>query len=195
MGSSTMLDIIGSIVIGGFLLIMGLRLNAQASEASNVYSANLILQQNITAVVSILEEDFKKIGYCKDWRKIPDPSKALRIAEASRIRFWTDVGNDGTLDSITYYVGSPIQLLSTPNPRDRFLYRQVNTTAPTSMNLGVTQFAFKFYDAENDPQDVRSRRNSWLIRRSMKCSGDSSDLSRRTYAIAEEPTWDARICC
>jgi type II secretory pathway component PulJ len=151
MGSSTMLDIIGSIVIGGFLLIMGLRLNAQASEASNVYSANLILQQNITAVVSILEEDFKKIGYCRDWRKIPDPSKALRIAEASRIRFWTDVGNDGILDSITYYVGSPIQLLSTPNPRDRFLYRQVNTTAPTSMNLGVTQFAFKFYDAENDP--------------------------------------------
>jgi type II secretory pathway component PulJ len=151
MGSSTMLDLIGSIVIGGFLLVMGLRINAQASEASNVYAANLILQQNITAVVSILEEDFKKIGYCKDWRKIPDPSKALRIAEASRIRFWTDVDNDGTLDSITYYVGSPIQLLSTPNPRDRFLYRQVNKTAPISMNLGVTQFAFKFSDAENDP--------------------------------------------
>jgi hypothetical protein len=55
------------------------------------------------------------------------------------------------LDSITYYVGSPIQLLSTPNPRDRFLYRQVNTTTPVSMNLGVTQFAFKFSDAENDP--------------------------------------------
>lgn len=150
MGSSTMMDIIGSMVIGGFLLLMGLRLNAQASEMSNVYTSNLLLQQSITSVVAIVEEDFKKIGYCKNWRLIPDPSKAIRIAEASRIRFWTDVGNDGTLDSITYYIGSPIQLVSTPNPRDRYLYRQVNTMTPVSMNLGVTQFAFKYFDAEND---------------------------------------------
>jgi len=144
------MDMIGSFAIGGFLLLMCLRLNAQANEAASVYNSNLILQQNVTTAVSIIEDDFKKIGYCRDWRKIPDPSRALRIAQPSRIRFWTDVGNDGTLDSITYWIGTAGELASTPNPRDRFLYRQVNTTPFTRMNLGVSQFAFQFYDAENE---------------------------------------------
>jgi hypothetical protein len=150
MGSSSMLDIIGSFLVGGLLLIMGLRLNASASETSAVYSSNYILQKNITALVGILEEDFRKIGYCKDWRKIPDPSRSIRIADSTRLRFWTDIGNDGTLDSITYYLGPPSELLDTPNPRDCYLYRQENAQTPLRMNLGVTRFSLKYYDALND---------------------------------------------
>ncbi len=151
MGTGTLMDMVGSFALGGFLLLICLRLNAQANEAANLYNSNLILQQSITTAVSILEEDFKKIGYCRDWTKIPDPSKSLRLAQPTKIRFLTDVGNDGSLDSITYWIGTTGELSATPNPRDRFLYRQVNTTAPTRMNLGVSQFSFQFSDAENDP--------------------------------------------
>lgn len=150
MGSSTMLDMIGSFLIAGILLVMGLRLNAGAIETSKVYSDSYIMQKNMTALVGILEEDFRKIGYCKNWRKIPDPSRAIRIADSTRLRFWTDIGNDGTLDSITYYLGSSSELSTTPNPRDCYLYRQENNQTAQRMNLGVTQFSMRYYDAMND---------------------------------------------
>lgn len=151
MGSSTILDIIGSFAIAGFLLLMGLRLNASASEASTVYLGSAILQSNITALVDIVETDFRKIGYCRDWRKIPNPNLAIRSADSNRLRFWTDVGNDGTLDSITYSLGPTSELSITPNPSDRYLYRQVNLEEPIRMNLGLTQFSLRYFDAENDP--------------------------------------------
>ena len=145
-----MLDMIGSFLIAGVLLLMGLRLNAGAIETSKVYSDSYIMQKNMTALVGILEEDFRKIGYCKNWRKIPDPSRAIRIADSTRLRFWTDIGNDGTLDSITYFLGSPNELSSTPNPKDCYLYRQENSQTAQRMNLGVTQFSLHYYDAMND---------------------------------------------
>lgn len=151
MGSSSLLDIIGSSLVGGLLFIMGLRLNASANETSAVYSTNYILQKNMTALVGILEEDFRKIGYCKDWKKIPDPSRAIRTADSTTIRFWTDIGNDGTLDSITYYIGQASELASTPNPWDCYIYRQENNETALRMNLGVTRFSVKYYDALNDP--------------------------------------------
>lgn len=142
---------IGSFFVAGILLLMGLRMNASANEASAVYHGNAILQRNITALVDIMETDFRKIGYCKDWTKIPDPSQSIRIADSTRLRFLTDVDNDGTLDSITYSLGPTSELATTPNPSDRYLYRQVNNGAPFPMNLGITQFSLRYYDTDDDP--------------------------------------------
>jgi len=150
MGTSSMMDMIGSFFVAGTLLLMGLQMNASANEASVVYSGNGILQRNITTLVDIMETDFRRIGYCKDWTKIPDPSQSVRIAGSTKLRFLTDVENDGTLDSITYYLGPVSELAATPNPTDRYLYRQVNNGAPFPMNLGVTQFSLKYYDTDND---------------------------------------------
>jgi hypothetical protein len=149
MGSSTILDIVGSVAVAGFLLLMALRMNASANEASAVYMGSYVLQTNITALVDIIETDFRKIGYCKDWRKIANPTASIRIADSSRLRFWTDVDNDGSLDSITYYLGPTSELAATPNPADRYLYRQVNTQTPLRMSLGITRFALQYFDAEN----------------------------------------------
>lgn len=171
MGASTMMDMIGSFVVGGLLFLMALRLNASAVEESSVYNGNLILQQNMTTAVNMIETDFRKIGYCRDWRLISDPSLSIRIADSTRLRFWTDLGNDGTLDSLTYYVGSTSELTDTPNPRDRYLYRQENAEAPQRMNLGVTQFQLRYRDAEDsviafpivDPREINSMELSIAI--------------------------------
>jgi hypothetical protein len=150
MGTSSLLDIIGSMAVAGFLFLMVWKLNASANEASGVINQNLILQQNMTALVGIIEYDFRKIGYCKNWRLIPDATSSIRIADSTRLRFWADIDNDGLLDSITYTLGPTSELTTTPNPRDRLLYRQVNTAGAYPMNLGVTQFSLKYYDVEND---------------------------------------------
>ena len=150
MGASSLLDIVGSFVFAGILLLMGLQLNASANETKVVYSQNYNLQANLTNVVEMIEADFRKIGYCRDWRKTSDPTLSLRVTDSNKIRFRCDYNNDGNLDSVTYWIGPPSELTATPNPFDCYLYRQINAQASQKMNFGLTQFRFSYRDAEND---------------------------------------------
>lgn len=123
------------------------RLNDAATQNTYNYGGEVIVQQNLVEVVGLLEYDFRKIGYCKDWTKIPDPSKSILSADSTSIKFLTDLNNDGIIDSLRYYVGPTSELLSTPNPRDRMLYRIENAAAPAGSNLGITNFRLTYYNA------------------------------------------------
>jgi hypothetical protein len=47
-----------------------------------------------------------------------------------------------------YYYFDPLtDIPGTPNPRDRFLYRVVNSETPVGVNLGVTQFSLEYFNA------------------------------------------------
>ena len=150
MGFTTILDILGSIIIGGLLMIIAWRLSDAATERTFNNSGELSMQQNLSTIANIIETDFRKIGYCDNYNKIPDPTKAITFADTSSLKFLTDVDSDGNVDSISYYLGPTTELLSTPNPRDRILYRIVNNEAPMSSNLGVTRFYMVYYDALSD---------------------------------------------
>ena len=126
------------------------RLSDSATEKTYNNSGELILQQNISTVAQIIEHDFRKIGYCADWNKLPDPSKAILLADTSRLKFLTDIEPDGNLDSIYYYLGPTSELTATANPRDRILYRVVNDEIPAQSNLGITQFYLVYYDVLGD---------------------------------------------
>ncbi|HAB51493.1 MAG: hypothetical protein A2315_16780 [Ignavibacteria bacterium RIFOXYB2_FULL_35_12] len=152
MGFSDIIDLAGSILIGGLIMLILFRMNSSAVE--NVYNngGELSLQQNLSVTAKVLENDFRKIGYCADWKKIPDPSKSILLADSTRIKFLTDIAENGleNVDSIYYYLGPTSELTQTPNPRDRFLYRVVNNETPTGINLGVTQFKLIYFDALGD---------------------------------------------
>jgi hypothetical protein len=150
MGFSTILDILGSMIIGGILLNITLSLNDAATEKTYNNSTELSLQENMATVAQMLETDFRKIGFCADWNKFPDPSKAIVYADQSSIKYLTDLDSDTNMDSIRYYLGPTSELLSTPNPRDRMLYRVANNEAPLTSNLGVTQFRLVYFDALGD---------------------------------------------
>lgn len=150
MGHSTIFDIIGSFGIGGLLFLMALRLNASAVESSSAYYSNFILQTNITTLISIIEEDFSKIAYCKTPMAINPASVAMRVTDSTRFRFLTDVDNNGTVDSIEYYTGATSELINTSNPNDRYLYRRVNTNSPQPINLGITQFKFNYRKSDDE---------------------------------------------
>jgi len=150
MGFSTIMDILGSMIIGGILMMITWRLSDAATEKTYNNSGELSLQQNLATVAQILETDFRKIGYCSDWNNFPDPSKAVVFADASSIRYLTDIDSDTDMDSIHYYLGPTSELSSTPNPRDRLLYRVVNNEPPLSSNMGVTQFKLVYFDALGD---------------------------------------------
>ncbi len=150
MGFNVILDILGSTVIGGILLMTLFRIHGTAVENTFKGGGQLIAQQNLATTVQILESDFRKIGYCADWDKIPDPSKAILSADTSSIRFLTDINSDGNVDTLSYYLGSTSELKETPNPRDRFLYRVVNSEKPVGVNLGITQFSLTFFNTLSD---------------------------------------------
>lgn len=150
MGFSTILDILGSILIGGILLTILLRLTDSAAEKTHNYSGELSLQQALVTVAQIVEHDFRKMGYCANWLNFPDPTRAIIQADTSRIRFYADIDNNGAMDSIHYYLGPTSELAGTPNPRDRMLYRVVNTEVAKTSNVGVTQFYLTYFDSFGD---------------------------------------------
>lgn len=153
MGAQTILDLIASSMVFGSLMLIALRLNGTTMERSQDYREDLIVQQNLVEITKLLEYDFRKIGYCSDYTQIPIATHAIRYADTSRIRFWTDFSTtfnpqgDGVVDSLTYYVGSTSELVDTPNPNDKLLYRVENNDTPIGVNLGVTIFNIQYYDA------------------------------------------------
>jgi len=151
MGSSSILDIIGSFIVFGLLFIMALRLNASATENNSAYFANYVLQRNLIILVTLLEDDFKRIGYCKISTHIPNPADAIVYCDSNKFAFLTDLNDNGGTDRVEYSLGAASELTATPNPRDRYLYRKVNSNTPDRWNLGITQFKFQYSNYLEEP--------------------------------------------
>ena len=150
MGLQTILDLIGSSLVFGLLLLMTIRMNASNSENIQSFRGDLLVQQNLVTLTSMLEYDFRKLGYCKDPTKIPDPSKAILQADSNKIRFLTDLDNNGILDSLSYYIGPTSEADATPNPNDRLFYRVENSNTARGVNLGVVKFDLRYFGALKD---------------------------------------------
>jgi hypothetical protein len=162
MGSQTILDLIASTMVFGSLLLMALRINVGNAENYQAFRSDLVVQENLVAISVLLEHDFRRIGYCADPRKMPDPPDAIIYADTSKITYVTDIPTDvigtsgwlgdGVLDTVSYYVGSTTssEALVTPNPNDRLLYRVVNQETAIGTNLGVTTFNMQFYNTTKD---------------------------------------------
>jgi hypothetical protein len=137
---STLLDMVGSFVIGGMLLMMILNVNANYSEQTTENQLQLIVQENLAELVSEIEFDFRKIGY-----HVNNPALAITQADTSSITFWGDVDNNGTVDQVRYWLGPLGEVYGTVNPRDRMFHRSVNGQTISS-SLGVVNFRLRFYD-------------------------------------------------
>lgn len=154
MGFSSLIDIIGSTIIGSLLFMILLRMNDTATQNSYTFAGDFQVQQNLVAAVQLLEHDFRKIGYCKDFTKIPIPSEAIIHADSTSITFLTDIEPaDGIVDTMHYYLGPASELYETSNPRDRMLYRVVNSAPAKGSNLGITTFSIKYYNSLGDQID------------------------------------------
>ena len=163
MGFTVLLDIIGSIIIGGILMMMAWRLSDATTEKTYNNAGELSIQQNLLTVAQMIEYDFRKIGFVNNWGVVIDPrtgapfisTQAIIYADSTSIRFYTDLYTsvypygDGVLDSIRYYLGPLSECTNTPNPRDRILYRIENHELPVPSNLGVTKFFMVYYDVNN----------------------------------------------
>ncbi len=93
MGFSTLLDILGSTLIGGMLLLILFRVNDATVENSYMYGGELIVHQNLVAVVELLEFDFRKLGYCEDWENSRKPTNFLYKTDCKAMHYrWAEPG-------------------------------------------------------------------------------------------------------
>lgn len=142
---SIILDLIGSVVLAGFVILLGLRLNQAIVGTTDTTTANLNVQESLVDLVKTIEYDFRKIGY-----KVADPKTSILFADSTTLRFNSDIDNNGTMDVIAWSVGPPLTHL--PNPNVRGLYRAVNgAPAVAAPGLGVTEFKLKYLDQDGVP--------------------------------------------
>ena len=151
MGYSALLDILGSSLIGGMLMLILFRLTDASSENTFMYGGELNAQQNLVSVVELMEYDFKRIGYCENSNLVPDAKDVIYFATDTSIAFITDLAisesnprGDGIPDTLIYELGSHLD--RTPNPNDKMLYRYRKGDQKIGANLGITDLRFTYFD-------------------------------------------------
>jgi hypothetical protein len=155
-----LLDIMGSTIIAGMVISILLAVNISNTSSSSVIMFSTIEQQKITDVAELVQYDFFKIGYRVSGEKIS-------IADSNEIKFYSDIADSSTIDSVHYYIGNTSDLYYTTNPNDKPLYRQrdgVLHTTGTPIHLlneiPVVDFHLSYYDSIGNMLDYSALTNS-----------------------------------
>lgn len=90
------LDLTGSFIIGGIVLLGLLGLYMLVSNESHKTVSNEFAQGTLTELGQSIDYDFEKLGY-----RVSSTTKITSIDSIS-ITFLSDINNDGVIDSIKY---------------------------------------------------------------------------------------------
>ncbi len=143
MGAQVVIDLLGSAVIGGIIILTMNQVQGKAVDQTGFYSVTRVTQKNLVSIAKIVEYDFRKMGY-----GVIDPTKAVLQADTSSITFLGDYNRNLIMDTIKYWLGPTTDLLNTPNPNDRILYRRVNHNSPYLLDYGVTRFRLDYFNQD-----------------------------------------------
>lgn len=141
MGTSTLMDIIGSTFIMGILILAVVAVNASVSDWTFGSTSTLNAQTNAVEVARLIEWDFLKIGYA-----VPDTLPKISLADSTRLTFYADLDRTGTIDTVRYYTKNPVSRVGL-NPNTFVLYRLTNSEPEAGSNLGMTLFRLAYYDS------------------------------------------------
>jgi len=150
-------DVMGSIIIGGIVLLMLLSFNASVMEGAAVQTFNMTVQSNLTTISDVIEYDFRKMGY----RVGSIHDSAIVYADSTNILFRGDIDNNGSVEKVAYFLNPKVKT-NKINPRTKVLFRQVDGVGTQTMNLGITRFRLAYYDQydnliQESPVKVPSR--------------------------------------
>ena len=134
-------DLIGSMIVGGIILMMLVVFNGNVMESAGIQTFKTAVQGNLTTVAEVIEYDFRKMGY----RLSATQDSAILFADSSRIKFQGDFDNNGSIDTIQYYLDTATGS-ATSNKSDKVLHRQWNRAIPVNMYLGMLTFKIQYYN-------------------------------------------------
>ncbi|HSD63627.1 MAG TPA: hypothetical protein VLB50_07505 [Ignavibacteriaceae bacterium] len=137
------IDLMGSFIIGSMVMLMLTTFNSTVSSTASENLIDGVTQRQIVSSSTAIEDDFYKMGFRATGEKIS-------VADSCEIKFCGDLGNDGSLDTVRYYLGDIDELSGTPNPNDRYLYRTLNSNEPQSLHI-ITDFNLSYFDSLSQP--------------------------------------------
>ncbi len=143
---NTIMDLLGSTIIGGMLLLLILKLNLFMSESSYSSDTELRLQQNTKTLAEIMNSDFRKIGY-----KVS--ATPILNAQEDRFKFVGDlerpgIAGYGSIDTVEYFLEDSTYSSGTTNLHDLILVRVLNEKDTIDgPSLGLVKLQFTFYDS------------------------------------------------
>jgi hypothetical protein len=159
---NSMMDYIGSMITGAgvFLMMLSYYFNVGATAISQVFSTTT--QEDMTSITEILEHDFRKAGY-----GVAD-SVAFPIADTNRIAMRGDFDNNGTIDTVQYWLGDT-QMPGSSNPLARILYRKTNGTTVKLTTNAITLFKVWYYNASGATTTVIKNIQFARVALNMEC--------------------------
>jgi hypothetical protein len=187
---SILTDIIGSLIVGGIVLLMviGFRMNLCSTVENHI--GNQGVQETLRSTTDLLEYDLRKIGY-----RVPKSVGAVKYIDDSTLVFYGDFDNSGAYDSIRYYYRS-IKPQSAANPAVGSFYRVANNASPRVIDCGMTRFRIAWYDKDGNlkpaqPGDIRSLRVTLNLESDWPTDSSWTGSSwRRVYSGA---SWERTI--
>lgn len=137
---AALLDILQSIIIGSMIFLMILSFKFRMRVVSEDVLGYNLTQSDIISTSHTIEYDFYKIGYnCS-------PKEKIVLAEKQKIKFLSDLDNNGVLDTVLYSISDSLALISTQNPSDKYLLRKINND--NQLFIGrVIDFQLSYFDS------------------------------------------------
>ncbi len=167
---SIMLDLIGSVIIGAYVLLMGIRLNSNISDHVQASMVTLNLQESLVDAVRTMESDFRKIGY-----GTLDPRTALEITQPDHIRFKSDLNRDGFIERVDWAWKKGV---NASGDTTMLLTRQVSGEAPMMILSEVTSFRLEYLTETGVPADTTAKGQIMEIQTAVKI--------RSPFKVADE---------
>jgi hypothetical protein len=133
------LDILGSLIIRGGIILILLRLTLSMQEVLYERTEKAALERNLAAVSAVVSYEVRQLGYNV-------AGNPFLIADSSRLKFRADVNNDGSFDQIDYY-SEQIFDAGWPEGDQFMLHRTTGAGADWPMAKGVTRFRLWYYDS------------------------------------------------
>jgi len=175
-------------MIGAIIVMMIISFNYRTQEVSSEVLRSNITQLNIISVNESIENDFYKIGYMHTGDDV------FIIAKENEIKFYSDIDNDYSIDSVYYFYDTSEEILTTQNKNDFPLYRTVNQ-GNSQLFAQLTQFSLTYFDSSNteisftDLLNETHRKRIKLIEISIRA--ESNDSVNVNYEATE---WTKIIC-
>ncbi len=157
---SVLIDIIGSVIIGAYVVLMGIRLNSNISDHVQASMVTLNLQESLVDAVRTMESDFRKIGY-----GTLDPRAALEITQPDHIRFKADLNRDGFIEHVDW---ARVQTVDAAGDTTTGLVRQVSGEPPMLVLSDVPSFLLMYFTESGSPADTSAKGQIMEIQTSVK---------------------------
>lgn len=182
MGSSTLIDILGAMLIGSILMLNTVRVFHETNDHSWIYASESIVQTNLVDVTTLIERDFLRIGYQQGAENLAHVVNAIEVADRNRIVFRADMDNNGSLERVEYSAGNPKDLGMTINPADVPFIRRINGVGDAATTYGVVEFTLEYFNYIGEQLSTPVNNRGEIATISITIACENPDFSDSEYA-------------